>query len=398
MKKYLITNYSNYIISMIFEEGRPSCIHAYDKKEETLLGNVYIGRVKDVVKNINSAFVEIGRDKICYYSLSDNTHHNFLNKKNTDKVCQGDLLLVQVSKEAIKSKAPGLSSDISFSGNYIVLSLDGNGEVAISSKIKDSEFKKNIKSRLKPLVKEAEGRFSFIVRTAATEVDIEEVVKEANYYADIEKNIHIKSVCRPAFTCLYEKEPEYLVDLRETKLAKEDEVVTDDKAIFEVINNGLFLQAGVRLYEDRLLPMYKLYSLEKHLYDALNKHVWLKSGADIVIEITEALTVVDVNTGKYDGNKKNREETFLKINMEAASEIARQLKLRNISGIIIVDFINLESQENRIKLIDHISEELKKDSVPAFFIDFTKLGLAEITRKKIKRPLHEIISIDDLKL
>lgn len=393
MRKYVITNYSNYIISMIFEEGHPSIIYAYDRNEEALLGNVYIGRVRDVVKNINSAFIEIGKDKICYYSLSDNSQHNFLNKKNTDKVCQGDLMLVQVSKEAIKSKAPGLSSDISFTGNYIVLSLDGNGEVAISSKIKDSDFKKEIKSRLKPFVKAAESRFSFIVRTAATEVDIEEVVAEAEYFASIEESIHIKAGCRPAFTCLYQKEPEYVVDLRESKLTAEDEVVTDDPEIFNILKDGLFLQASIRLYDDSLLPLYKLYSIEKHLEDALSKHVWLKSGADLVIEPTEALTVIDVNTGKYDGNKKDREETFLKINLEAATEIARQLKLRNLSGIIIVDFINLESTENRIKLIDHITDVLKSDPVPSFFIDITKLGLVEITRKKIKRPLHEILRI-----
>ena len=146
------------------------------------------------------------------------------------------------------------------------------------------------------------------------------------------------------------------------------------------------------LYDDKLLSLYKCYNIEKILHDALNQHVWLKSGAYLIIEPTEALTVIDVNTGKFDGNKKNREDTFLKINLEAAAEICRQLRLRNISGIVIVDFINMESTENNSTLIEFLKTELAKDSIPSFFIEMTKLGLVEITRKKIKKPLYEVFS------
>ena len=182
-KKYVITTLDNYTTAVIFEEDKPALINMYDKEEEALLGNVYIGRVKDVVKNINSAFVQIDKDRVCYYSLTDNTHHNFLNRKNTDKVCQGDLMLVQVSKEAVKSKVPSLTSDISITGNYVVMSFDGRGQVAVSAKIKDEAFRSSIHEKLIPLVKETGKRISLVVRTAAYTADIADVLKEADSMA-----------------------------------------------------------------------------------------------------------------------------------------------------------------------------------------------------------------------
>lgn len=399
MRKIVITTFSDKIMAVTFEEGKPSLINVYDssvngsESQVALLGNVYIGRVQNVVKNINSAFIEIAKDVVCYYSLNDNTQHHFLNRKNTDKVCQGDLMLVQVSKEAIKTKAPSVSSQISITGNYIVMSLDQKGEVAVSAKIMDNHFRKNIKERLKPYIEASEGRMSFVIRTAAYKADEEEIIKEAEYMSELEHSMHIRSTSRPAFTCLYKKEEQYVSDIRESKLTENDSIVTDNPEMLENIVSAIPKANDITtLYDDKLLPLYKCYSLEKILHDALNQHVWLKSGAYLVIEPTEALTVIDVNTGKFDGNKKNREDTFLKINLEAAAEICRQLRLRNISGIVIVDFINMENPDNNTALIEFLRTELSKDSVPAFFIEMTKLGLVEITRKKIKRPLHEIFS------
>lgn len=403
MKKYVITTLNDKIAAVTFEEDKPSLINVYDTadcnrggeadKGAVLLGNVYIGRVQNVVKNINSAFIEVAKDVVCYYSLTDNTQHHFLNRKNTDKVCQGDLMLVQVSKEAVKTKVPSLTSDISVTGNYIVMALDGKGEVAVSAKIKDNAFRKDIQSKLRPLIEKAEGRMSLVVRTAAYAASESEVLAEAEYMSGVEEAIHIKSTCRPAFTCLYKKEEQYICDIREGKLTSDDRIISDDKELLNTIVEHI-PSAGkiVSLYDDKLLPLYKCYNLEKIINDALNPRVWLKSGAYLIIEPTEALTVIDVNTGKFDGNKKNREETFLKINLEAAGQICRQLKLRNISGIIIVDFINMENSDNNAELISFLKAELSKDSVPSFFIEMTKLGLVEITRKKIKKPLHESFS------
>lgn len=145
----------------------------------------------------------------------------------------------------------------------------------------------------------------------------------------------------------------------------------------------------LQFYQDPLLPLIKLYKLEAALEEALERRVWLKSGGYLVIEPTEALTVVDVNTGKYSG-KKNAEDTILKINLEAAAGTARQLCLRNLSGIIIVDFIDMAREEHKQQLLTALEEELKKDPVKTVLVDMTKLGLVEITRKKVRKPLHEV--------
>lgn len=390
MKKHVLTRLNNFIYSFVFENDRLVLIETYDNEEESLLGNVYIGKVQNIVKNINSAFVEIGKDNVCFYSLTDNENHRFLNVKNNNRLCQDDLILVQVSREAIKTKAPSLTSDISFNGTFVVLSMDGKNQVAVSSKITDEEYKKDIRGRLLPLVKDK--GYSLVVRTAAYKADKDTVYAEALKWTQTADDIILKSTCRPKFTCLYKKEPQYINDIKEAKLSAEDVVITDIPELYAEISDSLFYKEGhfkLNFYEDKLLPLYKLYNLEKLLNDALRKQVWLKSGAYLVIEPTEALTVIDVNTGKFDGNKKNREDTFLKINIEAANEIGRQLRIRNISGIIVIDFINMELKENKEELITHLRRVLSTDPVGAYFIEMTKLDLVEITRKKIKKPLYE---------
>ena len=142
------------------------------------------------------------------------------------------------------------------------------------------------------------------------------------------------------------------------------------------------------MYEDALLPLHKLYGIEKHLADALKEHVWLKSGAYLVIQPTEALTVIDVNTGKCVSKKKD-EQAWLTINMEAAKEAARQIRLRNLSGIILIDFINMKESDLTGELLSYLQKELRKDPVETVLVDMTKLQLVEITRKKIRKPLRE---------
>ena len=146
----------------------------------------------------------------------------------------------------------------------------------------------------------------------------------------------------------------------------------------------------LRFYDDPMLPLRKLYSLEKAVHDALKERVWLKSGGYLVIQPTEALTVIDVNTGKYEGNKKAG-ETFRKINKEAAEEAARQMRLRNLSGIILIDFIDMKDPDHITELISILKTHLRQDPVKTDFVDFTKLGLAEITRKKVRKPLADTL-------
>ena len=203
-----------------------------------------------------------------------------------------------------------------------------------------------------------------------------------------------KAENRTCFTLLEGAEPSFILNLRDTYAGSLQSVITDDKICYEEMrryrdkNQKADLEK-LQFYQDPLLPLIKLYKLEAALEEALERRVWLKSGGYLVIEPTEALTVVDVNTGKYSG-KKNAEDTILKINLEAAAETARQLCLRNLSGIIIVDFIDMAREEHKQQLLTVLEEELKKDPVKTVLVDMTKLGLVEITRKKVRKPLHEV--------
>ena len=176
-----------------------------------------------------------------------------------------------------------------------------------------------------------------------------------------------------------------------------EKIITDIPEVYDSVRRYLGENepgeaAKLEFYDDMQLPLNKLYSVESQISTALNKRVWLPSGGYLVIEPTEALTVIDVNSGKFTGNRKLKDNTYLKINMEAAVEIGRQLMLRNLSGIIVVDFINLNTFEEKKELMSYLADILKADTVPTSVVDMTRLGLVEITRKKIRKPLHEVIA------
>lgn len=389
-RKLVITKINENIISSIYEDGKMVTANvSLDSKNNGNVGDIYVARVENVVKNINAAFVEISKGEKCYYSLSENTAPIFLNRKCNDKVNNGDLILVQIERDAVKTKMAVATSNINIGGRYVAVNLEG--KISVSSKIEDEEKRECLKNSLKSLVTENIG---FVIRTAAAVADIENVVVEATRLKDLLENILAYAKHRVAFTCMYKKENEYPGLLGDISLESLNEIVTDDKEINDCLvsyltkENNVF-KDKVRFYEDKLLSLNKLYRVETSLKDALKKRVWLKSGGYLVIEPTEALIVIDVNTGKYDGKKGSREETFLKVNLEAAKEIAFQLRLRNYSGIIIIDFIDMADRENNNLLMETLKECLKKDSVKTSVVGITKLGLVEMTRKKVTKPLYE---------
>ena len=209
----------------------------------------------------------------------------------------------------------------------------------------------------------------------------EELIKTAQY--------------RTCFSCLLARPSAYLKRLSDLYTKEVDEILTDDRELFEQMTE--YFQENqpedtvkLRFYEDRLLPMEKLYSLDRHLKEALGERVWLKSGGYLVIQPTEALTVIDVNTGKFTAGKK-KEAAFLKLNQEAALEAARQIRLRNLSGIVIIDFINMEETESETQLLRTLDGALRLDPIRTTLVDMTKLSLVEITRMKKERPLHESV-------
>lgn len=386
-RKLIISKRENNILSLLFENDQCTQIDVCETESENLLGNIYIGRVQNIVTNINAAFIEIKKDLICYFSLEDNKYPVFLNKKNTDKVCIGDLLLVQVIKEPVKTKLPIVSCKINLPGELIALDNSLWGNICISSKFSNNYEAKEIKKKLQALTND---RFGFVVRTAAKEASEEQVLAEATHLANYYKNILNIAISRPAFTVMHKCEVPYINIIHQLKLTTDDQVITDIPDICDELF-GASLKPEIRLYDDELLPLQKLYSFDKVLSEAVGKRVWLRSGGYLIIEYTEALNVIDVNTGKYSSKSRDKENTFLKINIEAAKEIARQLRLRNMSGIIIIDFINMEDPDNRVTLIETLKDLISNDPVKTAFVDITKLGLVELTRKKIKRPLYEVL-------
>lgn len=385
MKKALVTRYKNKILYMLLEDNKEVEVDVYDNDEELIYNNIYVARVKDVVPNINSAFLEIAPGKVCYFSL-DEKNVLFLNRKNTTKVCEGDLILVQVVKDAVKTKAAVVSCEINLSGKYVVLTV-GKGEfIGVSHKIADKERVTHIKQLVSSYVTEEYG---LVVRTDAEYAADEDILAEINSLTEEYKNILKIAGTRTAFTLIKKNESPLRLNLNNAHLEDGDEIVTDDVEIYnEILAENS--NAEVRLYEDKEISLMRAYSIETRIDKILSKNVWLKNGGYLVIEPTEALTVIDVNTGKFDGKEKDREETFLKINLEASKEIARQLRLRNISGIILVDFINMKNPDNRKILISDLEKQLYKDRIPTRFVDFTKLGLAEVTRQKKKKPVYEL--------
>lgn len=285
----------------------------------------------------------------------------------------------------------------------------GNKRIGVSSKLS-----KHLKEHFKGLLKEEQKDYGIIVRTnaacAADEVILEELkALEEVYLKLIESAAH-----QTCYSLLYEEQAAGLKHIKDLNREHLAEIVTDDRGIFEElcrmhqIAEASLMTAGsvsvpvnevstaeyvkIRYYTDTAVSLSSLYSVKANLETALKERVWLKSGAYLIIQPTEALTVIDVNTGK-NTVKKDAQENFLRVNKEAAVEIARQLRLRNISGIVLVDFINLDAKEAEEELLTVFRAELKKDPVPAVLVDMTKLGLAEVTRKKVKRALSEILQI-----
>ncbi len=358
--------------------------------EKNILGNIYVGYVKDIVKNINCAFVEYEQGRKAYLQLSDKCRPVFLNRKNTDKLCSGDRIIVQITKEAVKTKDPVCKTEFELVGKYAVLTHGTTG-ISFSQKIKDESFKKCISETLYNNCYNDNAGYGILIRTNAYEVSENDILSEVNSFINEYEKLINTAMTRTKNFLLKEADNPLLSILRDLNFEPSDRIVTDDENIYNILKEEN-INGSPELYTDDLLPLYKLCSLEKVFDDVSNRKIWLKSGAYLIIDYTEAMTVIDVNTGKCEKGK-DKEQTFLKINMEAAKEIARLLSLRNISGIIIVDFIDMKDAENRDKLIQAMKEYVAEDKIKTTVVDFTRLHLMEITRKKTR----DMVKVKELK-
>ena len=369
------------------DQGRISQLNFSETASKGILGNIYVGKVQNIVKNIHAAFIEIADGIMCYYSLDDKAEPVFTNPKKDSVMKIGDEVIVQVSKEGMKTKLPSVSSNLNFTGRYLVLTSQRK-ELGFSGKL-NKEEKKRIREFLEGEMPENAG---IIVRTNARNAKKEEILEELKNLQTRYETLLKKGHSRVCFSLLEEHMPDYLQTLQNVYAQTLDEIVTDDPEVFQAVQHYLNCygeyEIPLRFYEDKLLPLSKLYSLESVLERSLQERVWLKSGGFLVIQPTEAFVCIDVNTGKFSG-KKEIQETFRKINLEAAKEIAWQLRLRNLSGIILIDFINMENQEDKKELLHTLQAYLNQDPIKGTVVDITPLNIVEVTRKKVRKPLLE---------
>ncbi|MDR0923629.1 MAG: ribonuclease E/G [Hungatella sp.] len=389
MNKLIITRWNGSVITL-FQSGKETVqVDIEPEENQSVLGNIYIGKVNHIVKNINAAFVDMGGGQMGYLSLSGASIH-FTDQRPFDgRLRQGDEIIVQVERDAVKTKAPVLTGNLNFTGRYFVLT-SGKKQIGFSTKITDQAWKQDMKLFLES---RKEEDFGIIVRTNAYKVPKEELESELIQLKESFKMMLDNAKHRTCYSLLYSSAPSYLTGLRDSLKSSLEAVITDEPDIYQAVKEYLtqFQPEDLGLltwYEDSLLPLRKLYRIEKTMEEALGKRVWLKSGGYLVIEPTEALVVIDVNTGKYSGKKELR-ETIKKVNLEAAEEIGHQLRLRNLSGIIIIDFIDMEAEEDRRILMERLEGILSKDPVKTTVVEMTKLNLVEVTRKKIRKPLYE---------
>lgn len=388
--KLVLTTKENRIISSLIEDNEFVQLRVDSMDSDSILGNIYVGKVKNIVKNINAAFIEIADGVMCYYSLEENKYPIYVKDKKSNRLVMGDEILVQIEKENIKTKAPVATCHLNFTGKYVVLT-HGKTKVGVSSKITSDKEKKRLKEILSSY---KNSEYGFIIRTNA-EGAAEEILRgEIETLIKRYEEITGFGVHRSAFSLVYKTPSAYLCDIRDGYANALTEIVTDDQLIFTQIKEYLETYQEedldkLRLYQDDQIKLSALYNIDKRLDEATREHVWLKSGAYLVIQHTEAFNVIDVNTGKAIAGKKKAQETFLKINLEAAREAARQIRLRNLSGIIIIDFIDLLDKKDQEILMRELTDLFRKDPVKTTVVDITALNLVEITRKKVRKPLHE---------
>ncbi|MCM1100477.1 MAG: ribonuclease E/G [Clostridium sp.] len=374
--------------------------------ENSRLGAVYIAKVKNVVKNLDACFVEIGNreEDVCFLSKKDSAYPFVLNRNSPDgRLREGDELPVQIIRGAQKNKQPSVTTLFSISNEYFALSV-GSVHTGFSAKL-SPEQKKSLRRILKkndlltPTSPVESVPTGLVVRTRAAEFLTDEEHAEERVLTALNS---LLSRWRELFetiphrTCFSRvaKPPSPVEDVLEHLVSPREyeEIITDNADIYELLQNMECIPADKRIRfhdpgEAGFDPV-RLYGLESKMKTALERRVWLKSGAYLIIDVTEALTVIDVNSGKCEA-KKDPEENYLRINREAAEEIALQLRLRNLSGIIIADFINMKSPAAQTELLRYLTALTAADRQQTTVVDMTALGLVEITRKKAHKSLRE---------
>lgn len=412
-EELIVIRQEHHILTVRLEEDQIVQIQADSVEQDSLLGNIYVGKVRNVVKNIHAAFVEFQKGQMGYLSLDSCNLpiHTDGAPFQPGRVLIGDEIIVQVSGEAVKTKPPTLCGKLELTGKYLVLMAAGEippirdgsmesgqmapvaQEVRISKKIREGEKRKELKEQITPY---CTPEYGFVVRTNSIMASRDALCKEAEGLILQYRQIVDYGRHKARFSILKKSSGGYLSQIRDSYQQRLTRILTEDELLFEEIQE--YLQENdwetpglLELWNPEHGKLDAIYQISRTLERAMKSKVWLKSGAYLVIQPTEALVSIDVNTGKAVTKKKDIQQTFYKINREAALEIARQLRLRNLSGMILIDFIDMNSRQDQQDIMELLKQEVSRDPVQTTVVDMTKLGLVEVTRKKIRKSLYEQI-------
>ncbi len=393
MLEIIINKEPNKKSIMLVENGILVEKHEEHHDRQRLEGNIYCGKVQNVLEGMQSAFIDIGDKRNTFIRLKDllpkedeaknNEKYKLPNCKINELIKQDMKILVQVKRDGTEKKGARVSTHINLSGRFIVF-MPNSDFITVSQKIEDENEKKRLIDIVKTILPENTGA---IVRTSSEgmskeniETDLEELIKK---WKNIKKQYDEHKLNGPKL--LYDNKAllrRTLIDVVDRNLNKV--IVNDLKTYKDVseILKSMNMMDSIKLDLKENEDLLNMYSLREQLEKIENRKNWLKCGGFITIDKTEALTAIDVNTGKYTGSK-DLEHTVFKVNKEATIEIAKQLRLRDIGGIIIIDYIDMHDDENKNKIVEILTKELKKDRTKSQILGFTKLNLLEMTRKNM---------------
>lgn len=380
----------------VTEEGIVQEIHVERSAARGIVGNIYLGAVKRVLPGMQSAFIEIGFDRAAFLHIADvieQRHHPAEVQRIERLMYEGQAVMVQVIKEPIGSKGARLSTQISVAGRFLVF-LPQEHHIGISQRIEHGEGREHLRERLLNLLPERQEHGGYIIRTSAEHASDEELRADVDYLNRVWADIKQKSRTFPAQSLLYQDLSLPMRVLRDIVTEETDKVFVDSKETFGKMSE--FAEQFVTEMSPRIehyqgdRPLFEFHGVEAEIEKALARRVNLKFGGYLIIDQTEAMTTIDVNTGGFVGTR-SFDDTIFKTNLEATQVIARQLRLRNLGGIIIVDFIDMDNNEHREQVLHELAKALAKDRTKLTVSGFTSLGLVEVTRKRTRESLAHIL-------
>ncbi len=386
----------------IVENGLLQEVHIERAKKRGLVGNIYKGRVSRVLPGMQAAFVDVGLERTAFLHAADILVQQEAGELDAERRTEpaiagllrdGQEILVQVIKDPLGSKGARLTTHVTIPSRYLVL-MPGVSNIGVSQKIGDEAERERLRSIIKAAQGEDDVTAGFIIRTAAEGVAEEDILEDMRFLCKLWASIQQRVESQAPGTLVYAALPLAMRILRDLPGTGIDKVRIDSRETYQAVRS--FVQKFIPELVPRIehypgeRPIFDLYSVEDEIQKALERKVQLKSGGHLYIDQTEAMTTIDVNTGAFVGHR-NLEETIFKTNLEAAQAIARQLRLRNLGGIIIIDFIDMTDEDHKYQVLRALEKSLEADRARHYICDVSPLGLVEMTRERTRESLEHVL-------